>query len=502
MKNSAWYHKLWRNKFDDLPVKNAADGSWADMQKLLNEQMPIGTGGSQGPHLSTGTKLLKVIKLIGYTFSVAAAASTVGYFTLKKTKNKQNELEKKVKSIFSDSVLLDSNKVLNYNEINHTTINIDGLNDAKDSFNLVVEQNKTVDHDAAAELVKSTLRMENVASTTLKSNAVTPFTNKYVIENEPNRVETIENSSEATFKSNSKVEGISIIDLKEDSLFSKGRISLSLPKGYQQGVTSYNDFSLKNENIAIPIFKTNDFQNSLGNKDNKKRLHDKKNDYITIGKNQRERKIRLPKIKTNKTKRQDATKPTYSYGLTSGMNVQKGNSSFYIGVFGSYTLNKNWQLAAGLNANSNQKIAGEFSHPSYYRPDSVPPFKIAATRKLTAIDIPLTAACKVSKHIDLKAGPIISFVAKQSTISTKLNPIANPRDTLYHSKQIDSILVNTNTLNNRINMGITGGISIHFKSFDVNGSYQWLTPYKLNNSLGSFKQSNHFFRIGIGYRFK
>jgi len=192
--------------------------------------------------------------------------------------------------------------------------------------------------------------------------------------------------------------------------------------------------------------------------------------------------------------------PTYSYGVTTGMNVQKGSSSFYGGISGAYSLSKKWQLSVGVNVNSYQKIIGEFTHPSYYRPDSLPPFTIAATRKVITVDIPLTAAYRLSKHISVKAGPVISFVGKQSEMITRLNPIADPRDTLYHSRQIDSTLVNT--VSNKVNIGFTGGINIHIKQFDINGSYQWLTPYKVSNSLGSFKQTNRAFRIGIGYRFK
>jgi len=501
MKNSAWYHKLWRDKFDGLPVKDAADASWTGMQKLLNEKMPIGTGGGHGPHLSTGTKLLKVVKIIGYTFSVAAAASTVGYFALKKSDNKQNEMEKKGKSFFSDSMLVDSNKVLNYNEIADSTIIRDSLNGAEDSLNANVEQNKFVGDDAS-ELEKPAGQMENSASITMKANEVIPLNNKYFVAKESNRVESIEDLNKISLKSSSKVEVISNIDQKEDSLFGKSGKLLSWPKQYQQGVTSYIDLPLKIQQIAIPVVKAHDFQHSSGNQDDRTRHYGKKAERIANGKNQKETNISLPKIRTNKTKQNGSIDPKYSYGLTSGMNVQKGNNSFYIGVFGSYAFNKNWQLTVGLNANSNQKIAGEFTHPSYYRPDSVPPLIIATTRKLITIDIPLAAAYKLSKHIDLKAGPIVSFVGRQSIGITKLNPRVNPRDTLYHSKQIDSILVNTNTVNNRVNIGITGGISIHIKRFDVNGSYQWLTPYKLSNSLGSFKQRNHFFRIGIGYRFR
>ncbi|MFF5382879.1 outer membrane beta-barrel protein [Pedobacter suwonensis] len=496
MKNSAWYHKLWRDKFNGLPVKDAADASWTGMQKLLNEQMPIGTGGSHGPHLSTGTKLLKVVKIIGYTFSVAAAASTVGYFTLKKSDNKQNEIEEKVKSVFSDSMLVDSNKVLNYDEIADSTIIRDSLNGAEDSLNADVEQNKSVGDDVS-ELEKPAGQMENSASKTMRANAATPLNNKYFVAKESNRVESIEDLNKISLKSSSKVEVISNTDQKENSLFGKSGKLLSWPKLHQQEVT-YIDLPLKIQRIAIPVVKANDFQNSSGNQDNTTRHYDKNAEP----KNQKETNISLPKIRTNKTKQNGSIDPKYSYGLTSGMNVQKGNNSFYIGVFGSYAFNKNWQLTVGLNANSNQKIAGKFTHPSYYRPDSVPPLTIATTRKLVTIDIPLAAAYKLSKHIDLKAGPIVSFVGKQSIGITKLNPIVNPRDTLYHSKQIDSIIVNTNTVNNRVNIGITGGISIHIKQFDVNGSYQWLTPYKLSNSLGSFKQRNHFFRIGIGYRFR
>lgn len=500
MKNSAWYHKLWRDKFDGLPVKDAADASWTGMQKLLNEQMPIGTGGSHGPHLSTGTKLLKVVKIIGYTFSVAAAASAVGYFTLKKSDNKQNEIEEKVKSVFSDSMLVDSNKVLNYDEIADSTIIRDSLNGAEDSLNADVEQNKSVGDDVS-ELEEPARQMENSASKTMRVNAATPVNNKYFVAKESNRVESIEDLNKISLKSSSKVEVISNTDQKENSLFGKSGKLLSWPKLHQQEVT-YIDLPLKIQRIAIPVVKANDFQNSSGNQDNTTRHYDKNAERITNGKNQKGTNISLPKIRTNKTKQNGSIDPKYSYGLTSGMNVQKGNNSFYIGVFGSCAFNKNWQLTVSLNANSNQKIAGKFTHPSYYRPDSVPPLIIATTRKLITIDIPLAAAYKLSKHIDLKAGPIVSFVGKQSIGITKLNPIVNPRDTLYHSKQIDSIIVNTNTVNNRVNIGITGGISIHIKQFDVNSSYQWLTPYKLSNSLGSFKQRNHFFRIGIGYRFR
>jgi len=41
MKNSAWYHKIWRKKLADLPLKKDDDAAWADMRNLLDEQLPV-----------------------------------------------------------------------------------------------------------------------------------------------------------------------------------------------------------------------------------------------------------------------------------------------------------------------------------------------------------------------------------------------------------------------------------------------------------------------------
>jgi hypothetical protein len=160
MRNSAWYHKLWRNKFDSLPVKDAADASWAGMHQLLNEQMPVSTIGGHGPNVSTGAKLFKII---GYTLSVAATVSTVVYLTVPKSKNKHKEIEKKITPAFSDSITVDSSKVLNYNDIADTTIIKDSIDQKGNAITDLTGQNRGVDHDSAL-VVKSTNGIESVTS--------------------------------------------------------------------------------------------------------------------------------------------------------------------------------------------------------------------------------------------------------------------------------------------------------------------------------------------------
>jgi len=500
MRNSAWYHKLWRNKFDSLPIQDAADASWAGMHKLLNEQMPISTVGGHGPNLSTGAKLFKII---GYTLSVAATVSTVGYFTVLKSKNKQKEIEKKVKPAILDSIAVDSSKVISYGNLGDTTIIKDSIDQNGNTIDNVVAQNKGVDSDSA-EVVKRVNDNENVILSAVKPNAVSPIKNKHHGTQRHYTFGRFENLSSRSSKPSSKVDGDETKGWNVDSSFRNGQNLLLMPNSYQETNGFFKQpaspVSILNQRAVLQTYAPV-YSRSASSINTSRRGSKNKADRTTVGKTPKVKNVRSPKIKTTKIKQEsEIIVPTYSYGVTTGMNVQKGSSSFYGGISGAYSLSKKWQLSVGVNVNSYQKIIGEFTHPSYYRPDSLPPFTIAATRKVITVDIPLTAAYRLSKHISVKAGPVISFVGKQSEMITRLNPIADPRDTLYHSRQIDSTLVNT--VSNKVNIGFTGGINIHIKQFDINGSYQWLTPYKVSNSLGSFKQTNRAFRIGIGYRFK
>jgi hypothetical protein len=496
MRNSAWYHKLWRNKFDSLPVKDISDASWTGMHKLLNEQMPVSPISGHGPNLSTGAKLFKVI---GYTLSVAATVSTVGYFAVQKSKNKHKENIKNVKPVRSDSIPVDSSKVLNYNEIADTTLSRDSIGIHENAINNAVVQGR----DSLSGIQRVNENAINVSSNK-PPHAAPSVGNKQTGTERSYIVSASGNVGVKSSKPGSRVDVYGYTNQKTDSSFANSNSLLLMPNGFQQG----NGFSgalpsaivIFDQKAVLQMYTAKELQNSSSGKgDSRSSQNNKRAGRITLDKNQKVKNIRLPKFKTARIKR-DNTDPTFTYGITTGVNVQKGNSSFYGGIFGAYALGNKWQLAVGVNINSYQKIVAEFTHPSYYRPDSVPPFTIAATRKVITMDIPLTAAYKLSKHISVKAGPVISFVGKQSEMITKLNPIADPRDTLYHSKTIDSTIVNT--VNNKVHIGFTGGISIHIKQFDINGSYQWLAPYKVSNSLGTFKQSNQVFRIGIGYRFK
>jgi hypothetical protein len=491
MRNSAWYHKLWSKKFDSLPIKDAADASWAGMHKLLNEQLPAGTVGGNPPGISAGAKLFKIL---GYAFSAAVTVSTVVYVTVPHSKSTRKEIVKENKGLLTDSILTDSNKIESYsklvdsNLINNrdTSNNLTAQHVNTDSSIAVGDENKTVAGGTKKE-GNSTVAGLHAVSTSGYQNSIMQKTDRSgVFVNSASQSSNDQSAAAVTV----------------NSLFKSAKLQLMAPGKFGQENVFQNDSTNHAKNLTTlqPVMQIYANDNGLRTAGSTAKNRDKnKPAGNNTGKVKKTKPAKIKVPKTPKASNED-DEPKYGYGITGGMNVQKSGSSFYAGLFGSYALNKKWQLIVGVNINSAQKLAREFTHPSYYRPDSLPPFTIADERKVIAVDIPLAAAYRLSKKISIKAGPIIAFSIKQSDVFTKLKPIADPRDTLYHGKAVDSALVNT--VANKVSIGFMGGISVHLKRFDINGSYQWLKPNKISNSLGTSNQANQFFKIGVGYRFK
>lgn len=190
--------------------------------------------------------------------------------------------------------------------------------------------------------------------------------------------------------------------------------------------------------------------------------------------------------------------PPYNFGLEAGVNRVNDENTLYFGAFGTYALSQRWLISTGLRLNTPRSFTGKYTRESYFRPDSMPAFSFTDKRKVLAMDIPLTLTYKLSNTISINAGPIISLPLKQ--LGIKLGTILQKTDTLMHTKTVYDILNNTKM--NRINIGFSTGISLHFSQFDIHTRYQILSPYKFSNEFGDNKFKYRSFQIGIGYRFK
>ena len=193
----------------------------------------------------------------------------------------------------------------------------------------------------------------------------------------------------------------------------------------------------------------------------------------------------------------DVDLPFYHFGLELGLNTGSGSSQIYFGGFGTFNLNNNWFVNAGVRFSGKKQLAGTYTHPSFYAPDSLQAFRITDSRKVLALDIPISLEYKVSKLISFKAGPVIGFGLSQSDKSAKVSEL-NRRDSLFFRKTIADTVGFTTV--KKLNVGFSGGVSLHIKQFDIDGRYQ-LMPYKVSSPIGSYRKIYNTFQLGVSYRF-
>lgn len=192
--------------------------------------------------------------------------------------------------------------------------------------------------------------------------------------------------------------------------------------------------------------------------------------------------------------------PKYNYGIYAGLSDGTTNSSANIGFFGAYALSNRWLINTGIYLNASRSFSGSYTHQSFYRPDSLPSFTINDYRKAVAVNIPVRLEYKVMNLLSIKAGPLISFTASQGIAGTSYSTIKDRRDTLRHGTELNTALNGTKV--SRIVPGFEAGLSFHLWKLDIDGQYQWLAPYTISGTLGSYRNKYHSVNVGIGYRFK
>ncbi len=533
MKNSAWYHKLWRDKLGELPLKKDDTAAWADMRNLLDEQLPVGA-------TSTGNSAYKLNAFIKTALVLVIAAIITTPFILRSNKNNKNSFKNSKNLPARTAVHNVPNKLSDQSSSEGLTIPDSAFHHSGSSAeSLTQNQRNTADSSIIGN--KSVTVNHNVQSLNqvgLKAKATQYQTNNNAENDNPiNSASTLRDaklSKYNAFKGRSKHADMMVTEGNQKNQH-------SLKSGHS---TSTNYTSKHPEdNIAKSTLKTNangtytSLSNNIdgkiiisgnttsgvaksANANNDKEAADTKIDPVKSPANNTDvKEVKSPgtksrafntspktvKTKENKAKsntkkpKTDDLPPKYDYGLEAGYNAGQAHN-LYAGIFGSYQVKSKWLIGIGLRLNTYRTISGEYSYQSYYSPDSIPPFKVTDSRKVMALTIPITLEYKLTKNISLKGGPVISMPIKQSGISTKLGAIPNIRDTVYHTQIIDSAFKKTTI--NKLNIGFTGGVSIQIKHFNIEAMYQVLTPYKISSGLGSYQKSNQSFQIGIGYRFR
>jgi hypothetical protein len=545
MKNSAWYQKLWLKKLDKLPVKDA-DLGWKGMSALLDEQMPVSGNPAGRPNYSPAAKLIKTI--IGYVLPVVVVTAISLYYTLpafhhsktakvnkshishtgavEKANQPGNNIPSPPNNTIADSTVAASpiNTVHNSSKLENTTT-------AKGSPKALPAPGGSIATTLSNYKRSVTVAEKHIAATNnraaknnrSKTNGGNGFYNRantnYSVKNgnlrikhvtklprqkagyssvtghhssppgnlKSNRFAVVKNSGNKTDPTNKAAQKQ---DISKDSVSKTQSVPVTnggkevnpVVAGSSPANNSGQPGTTSGNNVAAAQ-KAAPGNTNKGSATNPAKAKTAKNNPV---KNKKPNKIITPR---------------YNYGLEAGLNTGAANStSFYFGGFGTYAIKPRLLINVGIRINSNRTISGGFTHVSYHGQDSIPPFGIVDTRKLLVADIPVTVEYKLFNTLSIKAGALFILPIKQSGINTKLAPIAYPRDTLYHTQEINTAL--NNTTMNRVNLGFTGGISLHIKKFDINANYQVLKPYKISDALGSYSKTYQTFQLGVGWRFR
>jgi hypothetical protein len=466
MKSLKWYQHLWERKLNEQTHKGEPEQGWLAIKDLLDHRMPVAPESEVPLDSSVAAKSIAAKLATWLSYILPAAAMIYGAVYLinidrtKESKNVKTKNRSEHRFGIGNSAM-DSLK--NGNEgskggYDSLKIKDDSLKIKDNSVKLVDYGFKAIDYYSKAKKINKTKQAKDAKKSTV-STAAAYVTNRPVLTS---------------------------IHIVSKDIYVQNSVPLLSGRIVQNRRFEYLDTSSL---MPLPIFRSFKKNNSLN-------LNSK---VFSV---KRIKPIPAIKVTRRKTKgkhqnlKDEIDVSSNSYGIGVGGNINK-NTTFYIGAFGTKKISKRISATAAVLMHSAKSFKGRYNHASYFRPDSNPAFTFSDSRKLKVLEIPLTINYLVTKRIRVSVGPVISFPIKQSGV--KLGPITLPRDTIFHGKEVSSIIQTTRS--NKMNYGFKAGIGIEIKAIEMSLHYQKLTPYEFKNSLGINRFSNSTLQLGISYKF-
>ncbi|UEG53093.1 PorT family protein [Mucilaginibacter daejeonensis] len=463
MKNSVWYHKLWRKKLDQLPASGDADQAWADMAKMLDEHLPVK---EEKSNKVVKPLVAKLITLLGYALPAAAMIGAASYFVapvFHKPKSQQRT-EKHSRT----------NKNRAYPQ-------------RSTGAPVPFDQPDTVSNDS---LTRSTQinKDVSVANTMTESTETWPVTGT---DRKAIGARSVSAGRSASLTDPSPLNRRSVYShsgakAKRDKGADERNIGIAEIEPVDQGAVQ-NDRIAPQETVPA---------NSVTQEPKTDQGEQVKQETVAVS----SQKGIKPSKAAKKTKEKPGSRAVskFNFGLEAGLNAGSGKASPYGGLFLEYAFHKKWLISTGLRVMS-RSVSGVFTHPSYYRPDSSA-FSINDERRLMTLTIPIQLTYRVNDHFSIGAGPLISINSKQPKVSNSFSTITDRRDTLSHTGKIDTALRSTTF--NKINVGAAVGASYRLDRLSIDARYQLLSPDKVSNTIGNYSRSSHSIQVGVSYRFK
>jgi len=464
MKKSVWYHKLWRKKVAELPVNDDLDKAWQQMNNLLDQHFNLVN--PKETTLPKGTLLQHFTQIIKLILPTMLVAGVIYFAFYQKTEVENQEKVMKQKPFKAEQ------------EMQHLEdlIMVDS-DDTKASADKIqrkgIEENDIL---SKTKMIKSSLKTETSNQKDSAKGAITTIISLEKIEGQTMSDKFNVNSSNLPSYSRNTI-----------GVRTNHSIELLLKLNHVRPLTVGKEQQLT--------------QSSVLSKRQQRRLKRAlTRDSLAKAKDMQERQraaLKPMKVKPKKDIK-EIVSPKFSYELQAGLMFGKQNTSPYLGIQSQWTLTNRWLLGTGLRFNQ-VKLNGEYFHQGYNTVTTGSPFQIVDSRKLTNMVLPLNISYRLNKWMSLKADANLTFAIAQNG-GGKVGHVVSYLDTVFHTKQIEQALSETNV--NKLHFNIGGGASIQFKRFSIEAMYFYqVTPYRVSSSLGAYQRRYITFNIGLGYRF-
>ncbi|MFC0518300.1 outer membrane beta-barrel protein [Mucilaginibacter angelicae] len=534
---------LWRQKRAELPVDSEPQSGWQEMQSILDKHLPV-LPVTAAPHVSKLAKIVKAVKAMKAT-SILIASLTVATVTGTAIYLIKNEQHKNT----SHHQPKKHNRIIGKDSLNTTATSSDSLINLNTGADDSLQALKVIGTELApsankTDSVNNTANINPSGSSNIKTGASASKNGLPVINqqtgsgsNTPNHIvqsnhnngsyiipgkhhggnQSAYMGSQST--QNGLIAGTNTMNSSPNSNFTQNGNSINGAFVLSANTTRIGQSSGLNNNTFMqpqifanqPLSKfviDNPYYNKQGNNaqsKNSKSKNSASKNKLTIN-----RKTKSAKISSGRSL--STVLANVDWGVLLGANSSGSftqsaqNSNFYgsfpvdiyAGLFGTYHLNNRWAINAQVRLLTPLNFSGSYTNENS-GVDSAKLVKVTDSRKAYFVSIPVHAVYKITNNISVKGGPVINIPVKQINGITNVRRLTDNIDTIFLANTVNQL--KTTRYDQKINLGLSGGISFQFNRLSLEALYQKsLGGYNITSGFGNYKNSPGTVQISVGFK--
>lgn len=535
---------LWRQKRGELPVDSEPQNGWQEMQSILDKHLPV-LPVTAAPPISKLAKIIKAVKAMKAT-SILIASLTVATVTGTAIYLIKNEQDKNTSHYQPKK----HNRIIGKDSLNTTSASDSLINlntGADDSLQALKAGGKELLPFNKTDSINGTAKVNPTSSSNIKTGAPASKNSLSVINQQTRNSNNASSSLIITSKrgirsrinpgyhrNNGRSVSFGNQTTQHPSVASDNTTAVNnLPGDLTQNGNSTNNGALGLSANTISIgqslgMNNNAFMqpqifanqplskfvigNPYYNKQSATAQSKNSNSKNKITKSKSAAGGKTKGAKSSSGRSLSAVFANVDWGVLLGANSSGSftpsaqNSNFYgsfpvdiyAGLFGTYHLNNNWAIDAQVRLLTPLNFSGSYTNENS-GVDSAKLVKVTDSRKAYFVSIPVHAVYKITNNISVKGGPVINIPVKQINGITNVRRLTDNIDTIFLANTVNQL--KTTRYDQKINLGLSGGISFQFNRLSLEALYQKsLGGYNITSGFGNYKNSPGTVQISVGLK--